>query len=228
MSEKKEAPGGEASNATRRRKNLAGRDGGRVSRPVLIAVVVLVAAGAYLFWPRGGGAPSGIGDQFTVVTADTTAADAPRSGSVDIDEHQQDLVPERPEGAAPAEAAPATEAPAETTPATTPPPPPAERKPAPKTTPPAESSAPAEAQVAPRPTGPWAVQIGAFGKEANAQKLVGDLAGKGITAHTRAASTSSGDMVYRVWIGWFASREDAALFARQQKKIIGDAYPVHR
>ncbi len=228
MSEKKEAPGGEASNATRRRKNLAGRDGGRISRPVLIAVVVLVAAGAYLFWPRGGGAPSGIGDQFTVVTADTSATAAPRSGSVDIDEHLQSLVPEQPEGAASAAAAaPTGEPPAPAAEAA--PPPPAAGEPA--KTPakkPVADAAPAEARVAPRPTGPWAVQIGAFGKEANAQALVGDLAGKGVTAHTRAASTSSGDMVYRVWIGWFASREDATLFAKQQKKIIGDAYPVHR
>jgi cell division septation protein DedD len=70
--------------------------------------------------------------------------------------------------------------------------------------------------------------VGAFGNEANASTLVAKLIGLGYPARMRAASTSSGDIVYRVWIGYFASRNEAARFAQQSRDQIGDANPVHR
>jgi cell division septation protein DedD len=226
MPEKKDRADATARGSARRRSRFAaGRDGGRVSRPLLLAMIVILAGGAYLFWPRGGGAPTGIGEQLTVVTADSSLAAAPRSGSVEIQDQVQEIVPEQPSGGARDEArepepaaepdAPA-EKPATTRPATreatSPPPAAAEEKP----------------RIAPRPTGSWAVQVGAFQTEENAAKVVTDLAAKGVTAHVRAAGTSSGDIVYRVWIGWFSSRQEAVDYSKQERRTIGESYPVHR
>ena len=93
MPEKKERTEAGARGTARRRTRFSSNDGGnRVSRPLLAAMIVILAGAAYLFWPRGGGAPAGIGEQLTVVTADSTIAPAPRSGSVEIQDEQQALI----------------------------------------------------------------------------------------------------------------------------------------
>jgi len=240
MPENKEQSGPGASGAVRRRARFAAeKNGGRLSRPLLVALLVILAGAAYLFWPRGGSAPTGIGEQLTVVTADSSLASAPRSGSVDIQTEQRALVPARPAGAASRPAAEpvatgraggATEAgPRDAIGASraVTPVEPVGEAPSETTTP----SAPRPSglrPVVPQPNGSWAVQLAAFASEANADKLVSDLASKGVSAQVRAASTSSGDMIYRVWIGWFASRQLALDYAAQEKARIGDAYPVHR
>ena len=215
MSEKKSDKQGEASRAKRRRPRFAAdNDGGRVSRPLLVALVVILAGGAYLFWPHGAVQPGGIGEQLTVVTADTTTTAAPRSGNVEIDDQQIPLVPEQPAASTqePVAAKTVTKA-TPTAPAKTP----------------ARRIEPAAAPtIVPRPTGTWAVQVGAYQTKANAEGLVDRLAAKNLSANVRVANTSSGDLVYRVWIGWFGDRQEAHDYCRQEKDRIGEAYPVHR
>ncbi|HOX25538.1 MAG TPA: SPOR domain-containing protein [Candidatus Krumholzibacteria bacterium] len=239
MPEMKE-PGTPGARGTVRRRGRYSREtrSGRVSRPLLVALIIVLAGGAYLFWPRGGSAPTGIGDQLSVVTADSALAQAPRSGSVDIQQERQPLVPERPAGerqstavdadrsSLPESMASAVEQRPDLVPESPGPTGPDSRPddavttaPQPRTITPA---------IKPRETGPWAVQIDAFEVEANADKKVTDLAAKGVTAHVRAISTASGGMIYRVWIGWFDSRQEAIAYAEQAKGQIGEAYPVHR
>ena len=221
MPEKKPGNQDKASSTTRRRARLsADDDGGRVSRPLLVALVVILAGGAYLFWPHGGTTPGGIGEQRTVVTADTTSANAPRSGNVEITGQQMPLVAEKPAAESPkqTESKP-VEVATETAPAPQP-----EKTPARREAPKAATGP----MVEPRPAGPWAVQVGAYKTEVNADALVERFAAKEINAHVRVASTAAGDLVYRVWIGWFTDREEALAFCRQEKDRIGEAYPVHR
>jgi cell division septation protein DedD len=228
MPERKQPKPARASGGSRGRARFAARDqGGRFSRPLLAALIVILAGGAYLFWPRGGSPPSGIGEQLTVVTADSSIVPAPRSGSVEIDDQQMPLVPEKPATDAAGESGqPAPEpevvAPVEQKPATTSPPP---SRPAPARS---QTDAPAKPAIKPHPSGAWAVQIGAYQTEANAQGLVDRLASKDIVAHVRAANTATGDIIYRVWIGWFKNRQEALDYAAQERRRIGEAYPVHR
>ena len=41
-------------------------------------------------------------------------------------------------------------------------------------------------------------------------------------------NTASGQMIHRVWIGYFASRNQAVTFIRQNQSVLGGAMPVHR
>lgn len=227
MAEKKE-PQAQATRRPPRRRNRLAPDSRshRLSRPLSAALIVILAGGAYLFWPRGGSAPVGLGEQISVITADTTSGNLPRSGSVEIDEQVQPLVPEEPETGAetqPSQAGtrPASEPPAAVTP------PPARPQPRPQPRPEPEPAA-EPVLIQPESTGGWAVQIGAYGNEGNAEKVAAQLRDQGISAQVRAASTSGGELIYRVWIGWFKSRDQALAYARQEKPRIGDAHPVHR
>jgi cell division septation protein DedD len=248
---RKESPGSRPQATPRRRRGLGGDEGGRLSRPLMIAILVIIAGGAYLFWPRGGGEPVGIGEQRSVLTAEGVIGEQPRSGAVDIDGEMIPLVPEQPAGATGEAADPSgaatgptdagdvarendraasasptgNETRTETRTEAAPPPPSSERNAGSAS---GRPTAEPEAPVKPRATGPWAVQVGAFQSEANADGLVTQLADKGVDAQVRAAGTSSGDLVYRVWVGWFPSRSEAAAFARQERARIGEAYPVHR
>ena len=227
MPEKKERTEAGARGTARRRTRFSSNDGGsRISRPLLAAMIVILAGAAYLFWPRGGGAPAGIGEQLTVVTADSTIAPAPRSGSVEIQDEQQALIPESPDGVA---AEPKrTPEPAETEAEIAKPIEKPVEKPAPKPVQKTEPTLEKPPAITPRPSGSWAVQIGAYENEANAQKLVAKLVDKGVDAHVRAAGTSTGSIVFRVWIGWFGNRQEALDYAKQERKVIGESYPVHR
>lgn len=211
----------------RRRNRLASDQGnGKFSRPLLAALIVILAGGAYLFWPRGGGTPAGIGEQLTVVTADSVQTNIPRSGTVDIDDEQQAVVAEQPQGQQepPRQVEVIEEEPATVEPEVEKPAAKVQPKPQPKPATPK----PEVPKIAPHPSGSWAVQIGAYESEINAEKLVGRLAEKNVTAHTRAASTSSGELIYRVWVGWFKNRQEALDYAKQERSVIGDSYPVHR
>lgn len=243
-----QASGADRPQATpRKRRGLAPRgDRGRIPRPLLVALLLVIAGGAYLFWPRGGGQPAGIGEQYTVVTADsTTGSSQPRSGSVDIDGEHQPLVPETPaggeeQGAATGSATrppgdeasrsagePADGGRAATEPTPAPPAPEPDPEPAPKSATRPEKK-PEPPAIQPRASGPWALQVGAFQDEANADGMVQSLAARDVDAHVRAAGTSSGDIVYRVWVGWFPSRDEATAYAAQERQRLGEAFPVHR
>jgi cell division septation protein DedD len=224
----------------RRRNRLASEGrGARLSRPLAAAFILILAGAAYLFWPRGGGSPVGLGERLSVVTADSVVSSEPRSGAVDIDQEVQPLVAEKPaEGATRAASVVKPEqepaAPVDTvttTPAAKPKPRPTpepQPRPRPQPTTPPPPAAPAAERLVPGPTGGWAVQVGAYGNEQNAEKVASDLQAAGIGAHVRAANTSDGELVYRVWIGWFTSRDQALSFARQERSRLGDAHPVHR
>jgi len=195
---------------------------GRLPRIFILAAAVLLAGAAIMFWPRGGGdIPTGIGERITVVAEDdsqTADVTTPRSGDVEISQQQAELVPEPPQRSASSESqARGRESSA----------PPAGGEAGSTTRRAARTAQPPE-RIVPSDDGPWAVQVGAFGNEDNAHALVARLIGLGYPARMRAASTSGGDIVYRVWIGYFASRNAAASFARQHRDQIGDANPVHR
>lgn len=209
-------------NGTSRRSRTGGSGRGRGTPPIMIAALVVVVVGAaLLFWPKGGANTTGIGEQQSVVTvpdstlsaAKMTSTEPTRSGDVDIAQQEKKLVPEKLSGA--------TQAKVETT------------KPAPKPEPtPAArakvSDKPAVPPIEPKSDGRWAVQTGGFGEAANADKEAARLLASGWKAMVRAGSNSQGKMVYRVWIGYFTSRDEAGTFIRQNQKKLADAFVVHR
>ncbi len=206
------------------RRTRAGRSGhGGLPRVMILAVIVIVAGAAVLFWPRGGSVPTGIGENQTVVTAsDTTEREGiPRSGEVDIGAETVPLTPEK----------------AENTPAKTPAPVVEKKTAAPVKTvvkespPPAVKPKPAPVKrtlVKPVDNGPYGIQTGAFGDAANAEKEVARLKAKGWTAKLRAGNNSKGDMVYRVWVVYFKTRDNAQTFINQHPRDLAGAITVHR
>lgn len=220
------------------RRSRSGRAGTRSNTPriMIVAMIVVVAGGAALFWPRGGSVPTGIGQQRTVVSTpenSTTPADPVHSGDVDINsEGVADLTPEKEEDlkkGAPSSAPAETKVEEKTVveEKTTPPPvtKPATSKPA--TAKPKTSRPPAQL-ISPSPNGRYAVQVGAYGGAPNADKEAARLKALGWDARVRAGDNSAGKMVYRVWIGYFPNRETAQKFIAQNSKHIPGAIPVHR
>lgn len=110
-----------------------------------------------------------------------------------------------PRVAAPAEPVPEPDVPRE-------PPAVAKAPPAIAVKPPVET-APAPAAVT---HGGWAVQVGAFGSAAAAQRLVKDLQGAGYRAFVSPV-TRSGKTLYRVRVGPEAGRDDANRLAERLK-----------
>ncbi len=101
--------------------------------------------------------------------------------------------------------------------ATTPPPqPPAQRREAEAKLQPERATA-TPVQAAGSATGMWAVQLGSFANQQNAEKLAADLRKQGFAAFLSQLSTSSGQL-HRVRIGPQKDRESAeAMAARLQK-----------
>lgn len=213
----------------------------RLARPLVIALVGVVAVAAAIFWPRGGGQHVVAVDPVHVVRIDTTmVAPSARSGEVDLGQARQPLVAEQPSRErttqrdvpldlkarvqpepATGPAAPPSAAPNATEPATAEPP----------TTPtPAETAiaTPPKPVPAPQPNGPFALQVASFASEEGAQASRDDLAARGFPVHVRAASTATGAIVYRVWVGYFATRDDAAAYAAAHGEALPGATPVHR
>ncbi len=206
-------------------------------RIMWLAIVVCIVGAALLFRGQGGDVPAGIGERRSVVTvgADTAAAPAaaPRSGDVDITTETRAITPEMPSGqaAAATEAATRTETtppPAETTapaPAKTTP---AKTTPATSTTTAKPAAKPAAPAVTPASEGPWLVQAGSFGQAENADRAAAALRTKGWDARVKVGNTSDGSMIHRVQIGWFATRQDAETFIKQNRKDLAGAIAVHR
>ena len=203
--------------------------GGRKTMPRImwLAILVCIAGAALLFRNSGQDTPTGIGERRTVVTAPTQPdGDTPRSGEVDLEGQTQDLTPEQPAG----EETPAAqeETPEETAPVAT-----ASAAPAPVTAPtttptttPVQSEPPP--LIEPTASGQYAVQTGAFGTPENADKEAARLKELGWDVRVRAGNSASGDMDYRVWICFFASRQVAGDFVRQESAKIPNAIVVHR
>lgn len=209
----------------------------RIARPLVIALVGVVAVAAAIFWPRGGGTHLSAVDPVHVVQVDTTmVAPVARSGEVDLGQARQPLVPESQSS----ERTTQRDVPLDLKPRVQPQPQPEPKmtEPAPAPSSPAESPAetPAETTAAlppapiptPLPEGMYALQVDSFASEASALSSRDALAAKGYPVHVRAASTSAGAILYRVWVGYFATRDDAAAFATAHREALGSATPVHR
>ena len=109
-------------------------------------------------------------------------------------------------------AAAVTEAPSERPQAAQPEPEP-ETKAVAEPTPVASQPAPQEAaDASTSPTGMWAVQLGSFGNQQNAEKLAADLRKQGFAAFLSQLSTDSGQL-HRVRIGPQKDRESAEAMA---------------
>lgn len=219
----------------------AGRSGKRQGMPrIMIAAGVLIVAGAvWLYWPAGESQPTGLGERRTIVSgeaaqAGSTGTAAPMSGDVDIDRQTQALTPEQPDqNAAQTQAADAAEAKEQAAAAaepvkieaeaeTEPAPKPAAQQPKPATD---EPPAP---RIEPATSGAYAVQVASFGSAENADREVARLKAAGLQPLVRAGNNSAGEMVFRVWIAWFSSRQQAQQFIAQNQKEMPGAIPVHR
>ena len=83
-----------------------------------------------------------------------------------------------------------------------------------------EPAKPAAQQTAPAgdsPTGMWAVQLGSFGNQQNAERLAADLRKQGFAAFLSQLSTGSGEL-HRVRIGPQKDRESAEAMAERLAK----------
>lgn len=235
---------------TVRRRRRAGQGGkGGVPRIMWLALLICVAGAVALFRSGGGGhTPTGLGENRTVVTAPELTGE-PVSGEVEIAEQGLQLTPEAPVAGAElgrADNAPLTftlnrslneTARIDTTvpPATT-----GKTMPAAEDTPPATQALPSDVKpeptrtapppprMMPQPQGAYLVQAGSFGDNENAEKEAARLRKAGWDAVVRVANTAGGELVYRVQIGWFASREDAQTFIDQNSRRLSGAIPAHR
>jgi len=96
----------------------------------------------------------------------------------------------------------------------------ARAEPRPKPEPEPEPAKPAAQQAAPESassTGMWAVQLGSFGSQQNAERLAADLRKQGFAAFLSQLSTDSGQL-HRVRIGPQKDRESAEAMAARLAK----------
>ncbi len=226
-------------------RSRAARGGARQNMPrvMIVGLLVVVAGGAALFWPRGGSLPTGIGERQTVVSApDSTAADhtPPHSGDVDINAAASPaLTPEKPTGerdsVQPADTPASQEARASTpeskpvtttetktetvkTPVQTPVQKPQTTRPAPQ---------PVKA-IVPASSGNYVVQVGAFGNAENADTEAARLKARGWDTRVRANNNANGDMIFQVHIAYFANRAEAEAFIQQNRKQLPGAFAKHK
>ncbi len=81
----------------------------------------------------------------------------------------------------------------------------------------------------PATEGAWALQLGAFSTQENADALAGKLRSQGLRPYIQAGSSSRGGLVFKVAIGYFATREAAVAYARNNVRLLGpQALPIHR
>ena len=110
----------------------------------------------------------------------------------------------------------------------------ADLEPAPATTtvpetPPVAAAAPPAAGVQPTASGVWSLQLGAFSTQENAAALAAKLRGQGLQPFLQTGSSARGALVFKVAIGYFATREEAATYAKRNAGILGpQALPTHR
>ncbi len=221
-----------------------GRNHGRGTPRIIWGALLVAMGGAFfLFRSPGGGTPSGIGENRSVITAeaddldtlmtdigvgdavpgDSAATDRPRSGSVEIKDITTPLTPENPAPGAETKAAAKPEA-----------------APA-KATPPVETAAQVKApssrpaslpkkieEIKPQAKGPYLVQTGSFGDSRNADREAHRLEKLGWDARVKVSNTADGSVVYRVHIGFFGDRKTAEAFIRTHRDRLRGAIAVHR
>jgi cell division protein FtsN len=224
MNRKSESQGGTKKSGAQRRAPRSRGQGGGMPRVMIGAVIVIVVGGALLFWPRGGKIPTGIGEHQSVVTIpaedplNTDPAGGPRSGDVDLAEEEKTLQPEEPVDKS---SDPPPSQVVEKTPS----------QPEPKTpvAQAATTTAPATLDlIKPLASGPYVVQTGSFGQASNADKEAARLKELGWDARVKVGNTSDGDIVYRVRISYFQSRQEALDFIAQNKRWMSGAIAIHR
>lgn len=213
----------------------AGGSGRRQGMPrIMIAAGVVIIAGAvWLYWPAGESQPTGLGERHTIVSGEAAAAGStgtagPSSGDVDIEQQTQPLTPEAPEQTSTAAAEIETDETREQVAAAADPVRPEPEPQQPVRRPEPETRTPPAPRVQPVEHGPYAVQVGSFGNAENADREVERLKALGIQPLVRAGNNSSGEMVFRVWIAWFPSRQQAQQYIAQNPGKIPGAIPVHR
>ena len=191
-----------------RRRGLAAAAG--TNRVMIATGVVVVVAAALIFWPRGGSdLPAPVGEQFSVVAADSGAHDAdrperPRSSDVNLSLEAPSVVPETPEGSggAAADSAPASSS---------------------------SRTRAATGSGEPGPDGKWAIQLGSFGSRANARSMAAELSAKGFRVETPTLQTTTGGSQTKVWIAYFETHAAAKAWAAAHvDEIGGSTYITHR
>ncbi len=215
----------------------------RPPRVILGALFVVLAAAVLMFWPRGRSEPPlGVGERRLTVTPEGTFETAApvQTTPVDIGSQTRNVVPEQAAGrtqAAATSSAPRA-IPRQDPPATAAPRPrpapaqvPAEVKaePAPAQTETPAPPAPQEQGPQPGALGSWLLQLGAFSTQENAQSLIAKLRQEGLQPLMQTGSSADGKLWYKVSLGYFQTRDDAAEFARRHARVVGgDSRPVHR
>ncbi len=181
---------------------------GGTNRVMIITGIVVVAAALFIFWPRGGeDLPEPVGEQFSVVAADSGAVEAdrperPRSSDVNLSLEAPDVVPEEAGGTV-------DESPPETS------------RP--------EPSRPAAGSGEPGETGKWAIQLGSFGSRTNAQEMAGELRAEGFRVETPTMQSTTGGAQTKVWIAYFETHAAAKAWAAAHVDEIGrSTYITHR
>ncbi|MBU0742902.1 SPOR domain-containing protein [bacterium] len=193
-----------------RRRGLAG--GGGTNRVMIATGVVVVAAAVFIFWPRGGAdLPAPVGEQFSVVAADSGAASTerpapPRSSDVNLSLEAPPVVPEEP-GATTGTGAESA--------------PPSTRQ--------TRRAGVTVSSGEPGADGKWAVQLGSFGTRANAQELAVGLREKGFRVETPTLQSTTGGAQTKVWIAYFETHAAAKAWAAAHADEIGrSTYITHR
>lgn len=212
-------------------KPKSSRDG--TPKIIWVALLVCIIGAALLFRNPSSDVPTGIGENRTVVTVpaeqdlpvpadslqgDGTAEAGPRSGEVDLDQLVAELTPESPSSQT-------VRRPPLRTPSPQPEPqtPVREQTDRPRSDPP-----PPLTPTDPKPRGNYVVQTGSFGGPENADKEALRLQALGWDALVKVSDMADGSIVYRVQIGYFATKTEADTFIRANRKELSGSIPVHR
>lgn len=81
--------------------------------------------------------------------------------------------------------------------------------------------------ITPPKQGSFAIQVGAFGKQANARQAIGKLADRGYPALSRQCRKNGRDL-YAVLVGWYTARAEAEVIRRQLLALFPGAILVER
>ena len=68
----------------------------------------------------------------------------------------------------------------------------------------------------------WAVRVGTYAKQTNADSVATALAGNGFTAHKTAVQIALGGNATRIWVGPYAKKETAGEVSLRLQVLIGE------